>query len=163
MSKSQQMIKSFYHFKMLSALRILPMGKAISYIFYLSLIVLIPVLLSAVFTYWFSDAAPSVLNNISSGVFIIIFLPFIYFFITAVLFITVSILAFLALGGAKWARLRADYKQVWNISAFSITAPAIVLVVIESFFWSDNSLFYLFAAVSIIYIALALRYLPKKN
>ncbi|WP_173916129.1 DUF1189 family protein [Halobacillus sp. Marseille-Q1614] len=163
MSKTQQMIKSFYHFKMLSAFRILPMGKAISYLFYLSLVVLLPVLASAFFTYWLSNETPSALNNVSSGVFVVIFLPFIYFLIAAVLFIVVSLFAFIAMGAVKWRKKRADYKQLWNIAAFSITAPTIVFVLIESFLWSHSILLYLFVISSIIYTALALRYLPKKN
>lgn len=163
MSKTQQLIKCFYHMRMLSAFRIQPMGKAISYLFFLSLVVLIPVLISSIFTYLISNKQSTIVDGVSSGVFLVIFLPFIYFIIALILFIYVSLLASMALGYARIRTIKADYKQLWNISAFSITAPTLVLVLVESFFFSGSWLFYLYIFSSFVYLGLPLKYLPKKK
>ncbi|MCP3025666.1 DUF1189 family protein [Halobacillus sp. A5] len=161
MSKTEQMLKSFYHSKMMAAFRIQPMGKAISYLFFLSLITLLPVLLSTMFTYLFSGEKPS--NGVSSGIFIVIFLPFLYFFIAAVLFSVVSILASMALLYSRMRRLRADYKQLWNVTAFSVTAPTIVFVLLESLIYSSTLLIFLYLLTSMAYVGLVLRHIPIKN
>ncbi|MBP2003077.1 DUF1189 family protein [Halobacillus andaensis] len=163
MSKTQQLIKSFYHSKMLAAFRIQPMGKAISYLFFLSVVILIPVLLGSLFTYFFTEEEFTAASGVSSGIFIVIFLPFLYFFIAAALFCLVSILASMALLYTRIRSLRTDYKQLWNITAFSITAPTIVFVLLEIFIFSSSWLIILHLFFSLIYIGLALQHLPTKN
>ncbi|UOQ93752.1 DUF1189 domain-containing protein [Halobacillus shinanisalinarum] len=164
MSKTKQLLKSFYHFKMLAAFRIQPVGKSIGYLFYLSLIVLIPVLISSIYTYLTAQDALSntISQGISSGIFVVIFLPFIYFFIAVSLFLLVSALAGLAVPYARYRRMRADYKQLWNISAFAVTAPTVVLVCMESFIISSPLLIYLYFLISCFYVLYALSYLPKQ-
>ncbi|UOR12296.1 DUF1189 family protein [Halobacillus amylolyticus] len=163
MSKTKQLLKSFYHFKMLAAFRVQPVGKAISYLFYLSLIVLIPVLISSVYTYLTTQDSlnDTISHGISSGIFVVIFLPFIYFFIALSLFLLVSALAGLAVPYTHYRRMRADYKQLWNISAFAITAPTLVLVCVESFIVSSPLLICLYFLISCFYVLYALSYLPK--
>ncbi|WP_101844304.1 DUF1189 family protein [Halobacillus sp. Marseille-P3879] len=163
MSKTKQMIKSFYHLKMISAFRIQPMGRAISYLFYLSLVILLPVLGGALYTYFSAGESSSITSGISSGIFIVIFLPFLYFLISAVLFSLVSILASAALLYARLKWRRTDYKQLWNITAFSITAPTIIFVVIESFLFSSSWLIIFHLLISVVYAGLAVQHLPKKN
>ncbi|WP_079530290.1 DUF1189 family protein [Halobacillus hunanensis] len=164
MSKTQQLIKSFYHFKMLAAFRIQPVGKAISYLFYLSLVVLIPVLTSSVYTYLSGQDTlnGTISRGISSGIFVVIFLPFIFFLIALSLFVLVSIIAALAIPYIQIRGLRADYKQLWNISAFAITAPTLVLVTVESFIWSGSMLIYLYLLFSLSYVLYTLSFLPKR-
>ncbi|MCP3030328.1 DUF1189 domain-containing protein [Halobacillus sp. A1] len=163
MTKTQQFIKSFYHIKLLAAFRVKPMGKAISYLFYLSLILLLPVLASSLFTFLFGSEPPSIVSGVSSGIFIVIFLPFIYFLIVFVLFIVVSGFAALALLYTRLSNRRADYKQLWNVAALAITAPAFVVVLVESFIFSSTWFLYVFIIASTIYIGSALKYLPQKK
>ncbi|MFC7320895.1 DUF1189 family protein [Halobacillus campisalis] len=163
MTKTQQFIKSFYHIKLLAAFRVQPMGKAISYLFYLSLILLLPVLASSLFTYLFGSESPSIVSGVSSGIFIVIFLPFIYFLIVFVLFIVVSAFAALTLLYTRLTRRRTDFKQLWNISALAITGPSFVVVMMESFIFSSTWFLYVFIIASTIYIGSALKYLPQKK
>ncbi|SEA97123.1 Protein of unknown function [Thalassobacillus cyri] len=163
MSKTQLLIKSCYHFKLISAFRFQPIGKAIGYIFFLSLIVLIPVLLSMIFSTLFStgEGSGGIMKGISSGVFTIIFLPFIYLLISLLLFCSASLLAGIGLIYVKAGNKRADYKQLWNMSTLSITAPTIILVVVESFLWSVSSIIFVYIFATAVYLFLSMRYIPK--
>ncbi|WP_028783228.1 DUF1189 family protein [Thalassobacillus devorans] len=163
MSKTRLLLKSCYHFKLISAFRFQPIGKAIGYVFFLSLIVLLPVLLSMISTTLSSPGgdAAGIMKGISSGVFTIIFLPFIYLLISLLLFCSSGLLASIGLVYVKVLNKRADYKQLWNMSTLSITAPTIVLVVVESFFWSVSSIILIYIFATAVYLFLSLRYLPK--
>ncbi|MFG6121083.1 MULTISPECIES: DUF1189 family protein [Thalassobacillus] len=161
MSKTQLLIKSCYQFKLISAFRFQPIGKAIGYLFFLSLIVLLPVLISMLLTTLFGDESGSLMKGISGGVFTIIFLPFIYLLISFLLFCTASILAGIGLLYKTVVKKRTDFKQLWNMSTLAITSPTLLLVVIESFLWSTSHIVWLYFLASIVLLLVSMRYLPN--
>ncbi|GGC91866.1 hypothetical protein GCM10007216_23240 [Thalassobacillus devorans] len=161
MSKTQLLIKSCYHFKLVSAFRFQPIGKAIGYLFFLSLIVLFPVLISMLLTTLFGGESGSIMKGISGGVFTIIFLPFIYLLISFLLFCTASILAGIGLIYKTVVNKRTDFKQLWNMSTLAITAPTLLLVMIESFIWSASQIAWLYFLASIVLLFVSMRYLPN--
>ncbi|MFD1018769.1 DUF1189 family protein [Thalassobacillus hwangdonensis] len=166
MNKTTQLIKSFYNFKMIGAFRILPIGKSIGYIFFLSLIVLIPVMASMLLSLLLSTSESvggGMMKGISGGVFSIIFLPFIYLFISFFLMVMISFLSWLAYIYSVITHKRINYKQLWVVTSFAVTAPTLILVIVESFIVSVTSLVWVYLLGCMLYILLSLRYVPSKK
>ncbi|MBM7554754.1 DUF1189 family protein [Thalassobacillus pellis] len=163
MSKTQQMIKCFYHFKMISAFRLKPIGQALGYLFYLSLLLMIPVLTSMILTTLNGPEGTlgEIMKGVSSGVFIIVFTPFIYLATSFLLLCIVSLLAGINLIYGKMTRRRINYKQQWNICCYAITGPTIIFVLLEALSMTTSAFIWLYFPACLVLTLLSTSKVPQ--
>ncbi|MDC3413374.1 DUF1189 domain-containing protein [Aquibacillus sp. 3ASR75-11] len=158
---------SFYQIKKIAAFRILKISKAIVYLFFLTLFLMIPVLVNAFINDPIIDS--NLISNsidtygFSKYVLTIVTIPFIYLTITGLIFIFVSFLAGCGLLLAKTLKKRVDYKQVWVISSYAITTPTLSLSVIELLFPALPFTKWGLLILSLLFLLGAIRYLPKSQ
>ncbi len=135
--------KSLYSLKAISFFRFQKIEKTINYLFILSFLVSLPTLFLFFFSFFingFSEfgsllqiptaseqnmsdsAAPGVIP-----IFVFLAVLFIILGVSMVQFIAVSLLAAAGLFIKRLAKRRLDYKHLWNMSAYAVTLPAVII------------------------------------
>lgn len=122
------------------------MDIVVIYMFILLLFVSAPSLIKQIIT-------PSVLSSyLNLFFFIIYFFIFYYLPLTLIVFLSISLFAYLGRGIAKLSKRKLHYSVLWKMCAFSTTTPFIIYTIIGLFY----SLHYVFLFILILYILLLL-------
>lgn len=151
--------------KKIAAFRLLPIGKVLLYVF---LFVTILSILSFIqFTSGFEDDSSSIdglLDYVEDMEWILYPFAFITQFImsTLLLFVRISIMAFVGMMILKVWKRRGDYRHVWRTTVFAYTVPTVLSIAFLFTNLSDGWITISTSIVCVIYLVLALKYYPKK-
>lgn len=151
--------------KKIAAFRLLPIGKVLLYVF---LFVTILSILSFIqFTSGLEDDSSSIdglLDYVEDMEWILYPFAFITQFImsTLLLFVRISIMAFVGMMILKVWKRRGDYRHVWRTTAFAYTVPTVLSIAFLFTNLSDGWIIISTSIVCVIYLVLALKYYPKK-
>lgn len=156
---------SLFHPKKLGAYRILSIGKIIQYVFLL--ITLLTIFSFINFVIGVSDDQYN-LEGITSFIEDIQWLLYPFAFIlqyimnTIMLFIFISLLAYIGLLTINVSNRRGEYRQIWRSASLAITW-SVLLTIIFSYIQFPNLLEWLIVSTpSIVYIIIASLKFPKK-
>lgn len=159
-----QLLKaSFMEPKKQAAVRILPIGKIMRFVFAFILLLAIGA---------FYEFAVG-LNNVSGdldGLLIYIEeiewllypLAFILLFVSTTLyhFIKISVFAWIGMAMLKAMKRRGEYRHLWRTTALSVTIPTLLTFII-GFFVSNDWLPLLLSLLTLAYLYMAIKYYPK--
>ncbi|WP_036659642.1 DUF1189 family protein [Paenisporosarcina sp. FSL H8-0542] len=151
--------------KKIAAFRLLPIGKVLLYVF---LFVTILSILSFIqFTSGLVDDSSSIvglIDYVEDMEWILYPFAFITQFImsTLLLFVRISIMAFVGMMILKVWKRRGDYRHVWRTTAFAYTVPTVLSIAFLFTNLSDGWITISTSIVCVIYLVLALKYYPKK-
>ena len=165
MSLIQLFLASINSPKKIAAFRLLPIGKVLKYVF---LFVTILSILSFIqFTTGLKDDSSSIiglLDYVEDMEWILYPFAFIIQFImsTLLIFIRISIMAYVGMLILKGWKRRGDYRHVWRTTAFAYTVPTLISIVFLFIGLSDGWITLSTTVVCVIYLTLALKYYPKK-
>lgn len=173
-------IKSLYSLKAISFFRFQKIERTISYLFILSFLVSLPTLSLFFYSFFtgiknnnlesfgntlqgFSDSQINELEGSMAGmipVFIFLTVLFIFLGVAMVQFITVSLLATIGLPIKRALHRRLDYKQLWNISAYAVTLPGVIIGISVLLPFSIPAPFFIYFILSVIIVFIAIRKVP---
>lgn len=165
---SKLFFDSLFHPKKLAAYRILPIGKIIQYVFLL--ITLLTVFSFINFVTGISDNEYN-LEGLTSFVKDIQWLLYPFAFIfqyimnTIILFVFISLLAYVGLFVIHISKRRGEYRHIWRTASLAITWSIILTIVCSYMSFSKIIEWFIVAILPIVYITIAsLKYpkLPKK-
>ncbi|TWT26161.1 DUF1189 family protein [Planomicrobium sp. CPCC 101110] len=146
-----------------AAVRILPIGKIMQYVF---LIVLLMTIISfaelALGLDSVTDGVDGLLQYIEEIDWLLYPFAFIFLFVSTTIyhFVKISFFAFVALGLLNIKKRRGEYRHVWRTAALSVTAPTLLSFGF-SFFAANVWVTALISSLTVIYLYLAIGYYPK--
>lgn len=110
------------------------------------------------------DSVLDVINSVDSllAVIIPVLALTIYIFSSAIKFIEITILALFGLFIKNVTNRNLPYRQLWRLSAYSVTLPTIFFAIMESFQTNVPNGFLINWFVSIIMLYLTIREIPQK-
>ena len=165
MSLTQLFIASISIPKKIAAFRLLPIGKVLQYVFFF---VIILSLLSFVhFITGFKNDSSSIeglLDYVENMEWILYPFAFIVQFImtTLLLFVRISLMAFVGMFILKLLKRRGEYRHVWRTTAFAYTTPTVLSILFLYSGLTDGWIFIVTTLICVVYLALALKYYPQK-
>jgi hypothetical protein len=165
LSLTQLFIASISNPKKIAAFRLLPIGKVLQYVFFF---VGILSLLSFVhFITGFKNDSSSIeglLDYVENMEWILYPFAFIVQFImtTLLLFVRISVMAFVGMFILKLLKRRGEYRHVWRTTAFAYTTPTVLSIFFLYSGLTDGSIFMVTTLICVVYLALALKYYPQK-
>lgn len=181
MSIFQLFVKSLYSLKSISLFRFQKIEKTISYLFVLSFLVSLPSFIlflvmllsnfqggsnSTIFGeafYGVDESQIIEMQETMSGmipVFIFLSILFIYLAVAMLEFTSVSLIAALGLIFKKILGRKLNYKQLWPMSAYSVTLPSVLIGLSALFPFSLPMPYLLYSFLSILILFLAIRKVP---
>lgn len=146
---------SFYSIKRVSAFRLMPIGKVITYLFLLMALSFLPNVISAM------------LGNNPSGDLTSLPIPLpisyalVYLFATGYKFVEVSILAVLGLMFAKMLHKPLTYIHTWILATYATTAPTLILSILDSITTLSSNVASLLWFVAATYLYFIIRAIPS--
>ncbi|MCZ8536039.1 DUF1189 domain-containing protein [Paenisporosarcina quisquiliarum] len=151
--------------KKIAAFRLLPIGKVLIYVFIF--VTILSILSFIQFTTGLKDDSSSIvglLDYVEDMEWILYPFAFIIQFImsTLLIFIRISILAYVGMLILKGWKRRGDYRHVWRTTAFAYTVPTLISIALLFSGLSDGWITLITTMVCVIYLSLALKYYPKK-
>jgi hypothetical protein len=165
LSLTQLFIASISNPKKIAAFRLLPIGKVLQYVFFF---VGILSLLSFVhFITGFKNDSSSIeglLDYVENMEWILYPFAFIVQFImtTLLLFVRISVMAFIGMFILKLLKRRGEYRHVWRTTAFAYTTPTVLSIFFLYSGLTDGWIFMVTTLICVVYLALALKYYPQK-
>ncbi|MFC6039873.1 DUF1189 family protein [Paenisporosarcina macmurdoensis] len=165
MTLTQLFIASISNPKKIAAFRLLPIGKVLQYVF---LFVGILSLLSFVhFITGFKNDSSSIeglLDYVENMEWILYPFAFIVQFImtTLLLFVRISVMAFIGMFILKLRKRRGEYRHVWRTTAFAYTTPTVLSIFFLYSGLTDGWIFMVTTLICVVYLTLALKYYPQK-
>lgn len=165
MSLTQIFIASITNPKKIAAFRLLPIGKVMQYVFIF--VAFLSIMSFVHFTTGFKQDTSSMaglIEYMEDMQWILYPFAFIIQFIMATLliFARISILAFMGMFILKLYRRRGEYRHVWRTTAFAYTIPTILSVLLLYAGMNDGWITLVTTVCSLLYVALSLKYYPKK-
>lgn len=176
---SQLFIKSLYSIKAISFFRFQKIERTISYLFTLSFLISLPSFILFFISFinkmtnntidifegsfqGVNEAQMEQLDGSPAGmvpVFVFLTLLFIFLGVAMLQFISVSILAAVGILLKRILGRNLNYKQLWNIAAYSITLPSILIGLSELIPYTSPTPFlpfaiYFFASLLILFFAI---------
>lgn len=118
--------KSLYSFTDIAKFRFLSIGKTIQYVFILICIYFVPSLINSIIIEKDSTNLIPDFDAGSVAIMLPIFIFFMFVLNTGILFLKVSILAYIAKGLANLLKRKLPYRLSWRLTAYSITLPTII-------------------------------------
>jgi hypothetical protein len=165
LSLTQLFIASITNPKKIAAFRLLPIGKVLQYVFFF---VSILSLLSFVhFITGFKNDSSSIeglLDYVENMEWILYPFAFVVQFImtTLLLFVRISLMAFVGMFILKILKRRGEYRHVWRTTAFAYTTPTVLSIFFLYSGLTDGWIFMVTTLICVVYLALALKYYPQK-
>ncbi|MFD1030733.1 DUF1189 family protein [Metaplanococcus flavidus] len=147
-----------------AAVRILPIGKIMRFVFLFILLLTIPAFIE------FIDGLDSVSGDLEGFLlyiekieWLLYPLAFIMLFVSTTLyhFIKISLFAWIGMALLKWMKRRGEYRQMWRTASLAVTVPTIISVAV-GFIAENPWLPLLISLLAIGYLYLAIKYYPKK-
>jgi hypothetical protein len=165
MTITQLFVYSLKSPKKIAAFRLIPIGKVMTFVF---IFIFILTILSFInFTTGFNNE-----QSVNQGLFeyvndmkwILLPFAFIIQFImsTLLIFIRISLMAFIGMVVLKSLKRRGDYRHVWRTTAFAYTVPTILSILLMFLPISDIIITVSTSLICFVYLFLALRYYPQK-
>lgn len=146
-----------------AAVRILPIGRIMRFVFLFILLLTIAAFIE------FYNGLDSVSGDLE-GLLVYIEeiewllypLAFILLFVSTTLyhFIKISLFAWVGMALLKWLKRRGEYRQLWRTTALAVTFPTLLSFAL-GFFVENLWLPLLVSMLAIIYLYLAVKYYPK--
>lgn len=146
-----------------AAVRILPIGKIMRFVFLFILLLTIAAFIE------FINGLDSVSGDLE-GLLVYIEeiewllypLAFILLFVSTTLyhFIKISLFAWIGMAILKWMKRRGEYRQLWRTAALAVTFPTILSFTI-GFIAENQWLPLVISLLAIVYLFLAIKYYPK--
>ncbi|OKL38119.1 DUF1189 family protein [Domibacillus mangrovi] len=175
MSIFKQLIKSLHSPKYIAAFRMQGIGKTINYLFFLALIMCIPMIVYMVlYAIGGNESARAVIETklpiltmendiITANSFILLpaMLIMYYLFVSFILFIKVSIFGGLGLWLAHLLKKRAEYRHTFRMTTYAVTLPTLLIAMTE-LMGLTLPFGYLFDwTITSTILIMAIRYLPS--
>lgn len=151
--------------KKMAAFRLLPIGKVIQFVFIF--VSFLSIFSFVHFTTGFKQDSSSItglFEYIEDMQWILYPFAFIIQFImsTLLVFVRISILAFVGIMILKIYRRRGEYRHVWRTTAVAYTIPTILSILLLFTGLSDSWITLVTTISCLVYLGLALKYYPKK-
>ena len=147
-----------------AAVRILPIGKIMRFVFLFILLMTIAAFIE------FVNGLDSVSGDLE-GLLVYIEeiewllypLAFILLFVSTTIyhFIKISLFAWIGMAIQKWMKRRGEYRQLWRTAALAVTFPTILSFAL-GFIVENQWLLLLISLLTVAYLYLAIKYYPKK-
>ncbi|MEC5425080.1 DUF1189 family protein [Virgibacillus sp. C22-A2] len=133
------------------------MDIAVIYMFILLVLVSIPSLIEQLTT---MDGQSAELNLFFQSIYF-----FIFYFLPLVLivFLLLSLIAYIGSGIAHLMRRKLRYSILWKMSAFTTTVPVILYTLLALIFPLSNTWLWLFFMYSIVFLILIISVYPKRR
>ena len=174
MSIFKQFIKSLHSSKHIAAFRMQGIGKTINYLFFLALIMCIPLVVYMVlYVIGDNESARAVIETklpiltmendlIAANSFILLpaVLIMYYLFVSFILFIKVSIFGGVGLWLAYILKRRAEYRHTFRMAAYAVTLPTLLILITELIGLTLPSGYLFDWIVTSTMLIRAIRYLP---
>lgn len=165
MSFKQLFFHSMTSPKKLAAYRLMPIGKVFQYVFIF--VIILSILSFIHFTTGFNENTSSIsglLEYIDEMEWILYPFAFIIQFVmsTLLVFIRISLMAYVGLFILKLLQRKGDYRHVWRTTAFAYTLPTILSIILLYFGLNDSTITAITTIICLIYQGLALNYYPKR-
>ena len=165
MSLMQIFLASINHPKKIAAFRLLPIGKVLQYVF-----IFVAILSLQSFVHFSTgfkqDSATTtgLLEYIDNMQWILYPFAFIIQFImsTLLLFVRISLMAFVGLLILKLYKRRGDYRHVWRSTAIAYTVPTLISIILLYVGFSEGWITSITTIGCLIYLIFVLKYYPKK-
>ncbi|HSJ36588.1 MAG TPA: DUF1189 family protein [Planococcus sp. (in: firmicutes)] len=146
-----------------AAVRILPIGKIMRFVFLFILLLTIAAFIE--FTIGLDSVSgdlEGLLVYIEEIEWLLYPLAFILLFVSTTLyhFIKISLFAWIGMAILKWMKRRGEYRQLWRTAALAVTFPTILSFAL-GFMVENLWLPLLVSMLTIIYLYLAVKYYPK--
>jgi phosphotransferase system glucose/maltose/N-acetylglucosamine-specific IIC component len=174
MSIFKQFIKSLHSPKHIAAFRMQGIGKTIHYLFFLALVMCIPMIIYMIlYAAGDNESARTVIETklpiltlendlmeANSFIFLPAVLTMYYLFVSFILFMKVSIFGGIGLWLAHILKKRAEYRHTFRMAAYAVTLSALLIAITELTGFTLPS-GYLFDWITIsTMLIMAVRYLP---
>lgn len=177
----QLFLKSLYSIKAIAFFRFQKIEKTISYLFVLSFLVSIPTLMlfflsffnninntsqsgfGEIFQEFHNQQMNQFEGSIGGIIPVFIFLTFLFIILSVAMiqFITASLLAALGLMIKRIFQRKLNYKQLWNMSTYTITLPSVIIGLSVFLPFSIPLPFFIYFFLSFIILILAINNVPK--
>ena len=165
MSLFQLFKASFATPKKLAAFRLLPIGKVMQYVFIF--VAVLSILSFIDFARGFEQETTGIsglLEYVNDMQWILYPFALAIQFImsTLLVFVRISIMAFVGLFLLKLLKRRGEYRHVWRTTAVSYTVPTLLSIILLLLNVKDSHITLATTAICLIYLLAALKYYPKK-
>ena len=146
-----------------AAVRILPIGKIMRFVFLFILLLTIAAFIE------FVNGLDSVSGDLEGLLlyieeieWLLYPLAFVLLFVSTTLyhFIKISLFAWIGMAILKWMKRRGEYRQLWRTAALAVTFPTIITFAL-GFIVENQWLLFLLSLLTIGYLYLAIKYYPK--
>lgn len=146
-----------------AAVRILPIGKIMRFVFLFILLLTIAAFIE--FTIGLNEVSgdlEGLLVYIEEMEWLLYPLAFVLLFVSTTLyhFIKISLFAWIGIAMVKWLKRRGEYRQLWRTAALAVTFPTI-LSFATGFLVENQWLPLLLSLLTIAYLYKAVTYYPK--
>lgn len=147
-----------------AAVRILPIGKIMRFVFLFILVLTIAAFIEFVNGLdTVSEDLEGLLQYIEEIEWLLYPLAFVLLFVSTTLyhFIKISVFAGIGVGLLRWMNRRGEYRQLWRTAALAVTFPTIITFAV-GYVVENQWLLFLLSLLTIAYLYLAIKYYPKK-
>nr|WP_269843860.1 DUF1189 family protein [Domibacillus epiphyticus] len=140
----KQLFKSLYSPKYIAAFRMQGIGKTINYLFFLALLMCVPMI---VYLFFYITSGNESMRSIidtklpvlailegfiaDNLITIPIVLIIYYLLVSFLLFVKVSIFGAIGLWMTRFMKKRAEYRHIFRMAAYAVTLPSLLIVIIE--------------------------------
>ena len=164
--KFQQLFyASFYQPRKLAAFRLLSIGKVFKYVFsFVLLFTLISFIRFFAGDSLLFQSSPELIEYGERIGWLIYPIAFIMQLVinTFYIFLRISLFAYAGTLILKFMKRRGDFLHIWRTSAIALTVPILVAIVLDFFPVMANFDLLITSSIHLTYIALAIKYYPKK-
>lgn len=166
MSLFQIFRASLHSPKKIAAFRLIPIGKVMQYIF--SYIFIMTIISFVLFTNGISTQQASMeglLEYFAKIQWLLYPFAFVFLFVfnTLLIFIRVSIFAYIGSIILYIRKRKGEYRHLWRTTLFASTVPMILSIVFAILHWSSSYLQLAIYAITLVFLVLATKYYPIKR
>lgn len=118
-------------------------------------------------------STPSLINQLTTAngpgtemnvlFFLIYFFIFYYLPLTMIVFLYISLLAYVGTGISKFVRRKIKFSILWKLIAYTTTIPFILYTVVSLFFSINNAFAGLFILYTILFMVKIITVFPKRK
>lgn len=162
-----QIFKASLHSpKKIAAFRLIPIGKVMQYIF--SYIFIMSLISFVFFTSGISDQQTNMeglLEYFSKIQWLLYPFAFVFLFVfnTLIIFVQISILAYIGKGILYLRKRKGEYRHIWRTTLFASTVPMLLSILAALLQWTSNYIQIAIYVITFVYILFATKYYPIKR
>ncbi|MFJ8063010.1 DUF1189 family protein [Psychrobacillus sp. NPDC096426] len=152
--------------KKIAAFRLIPIGKVMQYIF--SYILIMTIISFIFFMNGISEQQSSMeglLEYFSKIQWLLYPFAFIFLFVfnTLLIFVQISILAYIGSGILYVRKRKGEYRHIWRTTLFASTVPMILSILATLLQWTSSYIQVAIYVITLLYLILATKYYPIKR